>query len=211
MSKCIAVLGTGSWRADTRQWWHAGSAFNAFLATQGIEPAKPDDPFIWSGDLQGVPVIGAGKDWEAGAWSLRRYVEPLPYWDRNIVAHSHGGNVALLAAAGGLKLRSLFLIATPVRKHIEEHVAPLAVRNVSAGRLLHITDRHWDTMGMLGALFDWRLSFRRHFLVPGMTSVRVKGIGHSRLLHDPRVFPKWIENGWLTILRPSTAGQPEGV
>lgn len=212
MTRFISVLGTHGWPDDpSREWWWPGDAHTApsplcqFLAGHGILPARPDRPMKWSGDVDGIP--GSGKDWEAGAESLTYYAECLPYELRNVIAHSHGGQVALLAAADGLKLRSLIMVGTPVRKDIEKFIAPLAVRNI--GRVLHITDAQWDAWGLLGGLFDFRLSFRRHFLVPGIVSEKVKGIGHAEILRDQKRFALWEQHGWLDVLRG--AGAANGV
>ena len=199
MTAWVGVLGTHGWPDIPEQaWWHRASPFARFLAQQGLQPARPETPFVWSGDLQGVPFFGAGKDWEAGAQALRYYLEDLPYESRNVIAHSHGGQVALLCAVD-LPLRSLVMVGTPVRKDIERRIAPVAARQI--GRCLHLSDAKWDWMGLGGALFDRRLSFRRTFRVPGIVCEQVHGIGHSGILRDERLFPLWLEHGWINALR----------
>ncbi len=199
MTKYVGVLGTHGWTKDpTRSWWPAGSPFNLFLEQQGIVMARPVRPFCWSGDIDGVPMIANGNDWEAGAVALLYYLEHLPYEDRNLIAHSHGGQVALMAAHKGMAIRSLILIGTPVRDEIEA-IAPAALSTI--GCCLHLCDARFDFMGFAGALLDWRFSLRRTFTVPGIDSRRVKGIGHSGLLYDPTKFPLWASEGWLDVLR----------
>ena len=113
------------------------------------------------------------------------------------MAHSHGGQIALLAAAQ-LPMRSLIMVGTPVRRSIETTVAPLAVPNL--GSCLHVSDPRWDLMGLAGALMDGRLSLRRTFNVPGIRCDQPAGIGHSQLLCDPRKFSLWKERGYLNLL-----------
>jgi len=196
----IAGMGTWSWTpaAPRQEWWRADSAFSAYLRSHGFEHARPERPFVWSGDLDGVPILGRGNDWEAGAEALISYCsygEPL--LERRIIGHSHFGQVALLAAAQGLTIDSLILVGTPVRKAIER-LAPAALRNI--GTCLHIVDARWDLLGFAGAVFDGRVSLRRTFDVPGIRSVRERGIGHSGLLRTPALFPRWHDRGWLDVL-----------
>ena len=207
MTRWIGLLGTHGWPDDpSQEWWHPRSAFAQFLARLDVVHARPEKPFVWSGDVDGIPFL-SGKDWEAGAEAFGYYAEDLPFESRNVVAHSHGGQVALLAAADGLRLRSLVMVGTPVRKDIERVIATIAVRNID--RVLHISDARWDWMGLAGAFFDFRVSFRRHFRVPGLETARVRGIGHSGLLRDPRLFPLWLEHGWLRVLTGAAAAAPE--
>jgi hypothetical protein len=191
-------MGTGGMPKDRTAWTHRDSDFSRFLRTHGVEPARPERPFDWKGGLDGIPFIG-GNDWEAAMESFVYYTEDFPYDDRNVIAHSHSGQFVLMAAADGLQLRSLVMVGTPVRRDIERYIAPLAVRNI--GHVLHISDASWDWWGLAGALFDRRLSFRRHFNVPGIATDRVTGIGHAGILRDEQLFDLWTQRGWLKVLR----------
>lgn len=204
MTHYVGVLGTHGWTKDPRRaWWMNDSPFNGFLRKQGVEMAFPYRPFVWSGDLEGVPLVGSGNDWEAGAEALCYYLDGLSLADRNVIAHSHGGQVALMAAAQGLKLRSLVMVATPVRESIEARIAPAAAKNID--RCVHLCDARFDYIGLAGAFFDWRWSLRRTFNVPGIDSRKEPGIGHSNVLYDPTKFAWWLERGWLDVLRGTPA------
>lgn len=196
-TKWVGVLGTWGWSRARRGWWAHDSPFSAYLRTQGLTPAREGHPFVWTGDVDGVPIV-AGNDWEVGAIWLGDYLAALPYDDRNVIAHSHGGQLALIAATT-VPLRSLILVATPVRKAIEETVAPTAVGNI--GECLHLSDARMDVIGWAGALLDGRWSLRRTFDVDGIRCEQVRGMGHSRLLTDPAAFRLWDEHGWLDVLR----------
>lgn len=200
----VAVLGTHSWQPedDPTRWWHPKSPWSQYMDTQGLRHAKPQRPFVWSGDLDGT-WIHRGNDWEVGADWLTDYLGDLPYDWRNVIAHSHGGQVAMLAARE-VTMRSLIMIGTPVRDEIED-IALESVANI--GTCLHVSDASWDWMGTLGAVFDGRWSFRRTFDVSGIGTLQLKGIGHSGLLCEPEHFDKWKEHGLIDVLTsaPETA------
>lgn len=200
VTRYISVLGTWGWPADpTDEWWYPDSAFARFLSQRECVPAHPGEPFVWSGDVDGVPMLGGGRDWDAAAHALKYYLQLTPYEDRNVIAHSHGGQVALLCAQQGVQIRSLILVGTPVRRDIEQDVAPLAIPHLGVCR--QIIDAKADKMGWFGALFDRRVSVRRGFRVPGITVERLPHIGHSGILREPGLFHLWDDQGWLDLLR----------
>lgn len=96
-------------------WWRPGGDFHGFLA--GLLPdlyAGPD-PYYWS-----------------GAWShdgRLEGAERLRTWAQNhnadcleIIAHSHGSNVAFVANDSGLRMGRLVLLSTPVWwRHYHPH------------------------------------------------------------------------------------------
>lgn len=202
MTRYVSVFGTHAWRQDRIDWWHPKSAFSLYMKVHRFDHAKPFRPFIWSGDIDGA-LWANGNDWEAGAAALVEYLEDLPYDWRNIIAHSHGGQVALIAARE-IAMRSLVMIATPIREEIETRVAPIALANI--GTCVHVTDPNRDWMGFLGGLFDGRWSTRRTFDVPGIRTVRIKGIGHSGMLCEQKHFPKWNDEGLLDALSGESLG-----
>jgi len=180
----VAVLGTWAWPDDEDdrglEWWQPTSAFAAMLRARGLDPVLPDDPFVWSGDLDGVPWLANGRDWEAGAANLAHYLRGLLPNDRNVIAHSHGGAVALFAARR-LPIRRLLTIGTPARKEVRA-AARSALQSGHLGAWLHVHDASWDWMGSLGALFDGQLRLSRAMGLPGMTDLAIPRIGHSGLL-----------------------------
>lgn len=206
--KWIGVLGTHGWPDDPRrEWWWPTSPLAQFLAREfDLVPAHRDEPFVWSGDLQGVPGVADGNDWQAGSHALKYYLELTPYEDRNLIAHSHGGQVAL-EAARQIPIRSLLMFGTPVRTAIERDVAPAAVQNIGTWPVafgspscMHVIDASFDLWGSVGALFGGNPR-RRAFNVPGIAVDRVRGIGHTGALCDPKHFGLWRERGWADVLR----------
>lgn len=204
----IGVFGTGSDATDAADWSNPASAFARFLRPHGLTPVR-ERAFSWSGGLSGVPFLDPvfGRDWEAAADAFAYYCAPLAYDARNVIAHSHGGQAVLLAAANGVRLRNVILIGTPVRRRIERDVAPRAVRQIA--RTLHVTAARWDGWGLAGALFDGRLTLRRTFRVPGIVSEQVRGIGHGGVLRDPALFPLWESHGWIEFLKASAGPHVE--
>lgn len=212
MTLFTTVFGTHAWDREhpERQWWHPQSLWSRYMHAQGCAHARPDEPFLWSGDLDGTP--GAGNDWEITAVWLRRYLRTLAYEDRNLIAHSHGGQPALEAAINGgdsergVPIRTLIMIGTPVRKHTERVVCPQALPNIA--RCVQVIDQHRDWTATLGGLFDRQFTFRRDFRVPavpgvhgGIQVVKLPQIGHSGLLNDPTQFPLWETAGLLAALK----------
>lgn len=189
----LPIQGTDSVGAN--EWWNATSQWAAFLDKQGWHHIAPDDPFEWSTDIDGVDVwdrlrgkADPHRDWFAGGDSLRYFLRDIPYENRNLIAHSHGMQVALYGATK-TPIRSLISIAGPVRKDMAD-IAAKARSNI--GRWVHVTDEHWDHIAFLGQLFDgaW-FGGRTHPLAD--VNLRLKGISHSNLLSDPKFYHFWPE------------------
>ena len=95
-------------------WWHPGSAFAAEARAHGV--AVPPRAFVWSTQLGGLTT--GLWDWYAAGHALAYFVKaecgggPV-----NLVAHSHGGQVAAFGAATGeFEVRVLVTLGTPVRR-----------------------------------------------------------------------------------------------
>lgn len=206
MMKWVGILGTWAYKPGDprREWFQDGSTFSESLKRYGLEPARPEDDFVWSGDLDGT-FFAHGNDWEAGAHNLAHYLRSLPFEDRNLIAHSHGGAVALFAALR-VPIRSLVTISTPARKAVRQ-AGRDAIQTTLLGAWGHVLDDRWDTFGAGGALFDgdvrltWRWPFiDRSMAVPGCKEWRLKGVGHSRLL-DGLHTERMEREGILDVLR----------
>jgi hypothetical protein len=105
--------------------------------------------------------------------------------------------VALFAAASGLKIRTLITVAGPVRKDMRE-VAAKARGNIH--RWVHVASDSSDRWQWMGTLFDGKLGIiREHPLAD--RNVRIKDVGHSQLLRDPAQFHHWTEQKLLEELR----------
>lgn len=160
----------------------------------GLLPA----PFIWSTDLSGVSLLPSRRrvDWAAGGAALFYFIaaqKAIAGAQTAIIAHSHGGNVVLFAAAEqGLKIATLITVGSPVRSDMSE-TARKARPNI--GRWLAIHSDHTDYWQWLGELCSGG------FLTREQPLADVNGfaphVGHSALLRDATTFPYWVTNAWL--------------
>lgn len=141
-----------------------------------------EGPYWWSTALDGI--IGENADWEEGAQLLVEYVRKHQVEPVSLVAHSHGGQVALLAAKE-LKVDLLVTVATPVRQDIKASV------KTARGNITHWTHFYSNERGTpwqwLGSLFDGKLGVERgfkwaneNFFVPDQT--------HAGLLSCPELW-----------------------
>lgn len=192
----VPVHGTNDTKSDA---WVRGGPLVDYLAEHDLTRVIPT--FEWSGGLWGVPW-DSGKDWFDASRSFWYYLRQLSYLDRNVIAHSHGGNVALLAAEY-LPIRTLITVGTPVRANVRE-TARRALAKGHLGSWHHVYDRKWDWIQRLGMLFDGRLGGSGAFDLPGMTDHPLKGISHSKILHDPELFYHWRDEGLITAITAIT-------
>jgi hypothetical protein len=211
--KTVLVSGTHDWRNDdtTTRWYMPGSAFVSFLRSNGIEPLFGRNhegeavPFIWSTNLGGVG-FGDGDllVWASAGWNLYWFCVPpqcperaVPGDQLNVITHSHGMQVALYAAALGLKIHTLITVTGPPRKDMRD-VTAKARPNIK--HWLHIHSDNSDWWQVFGTLFDGKVgSGRKH--PSADVNVRVDDVGHSGLLRNPTQFAQWQEQGWLEVLK----------
>lgn len=198
MTKYLPVNGT--WGADDGWVTSDGDPFSLFMRGQRFEPIRNPDgsPWTWNGKVNGLLWYGT-QDWKDAADSLEALLTPVPYEDRNLFGHSHGGNPVLLLAARGFAIRSLTTIGTPRR-----HDMPAVEASHHIAIWQHIYDKKWDwmaTMRRLGGIGDGKVSLDRHFDIPGVRNIPIGDISHSTMLNDPTKFHLWIENGILDRIR----------
>lgn len=211
--KFTAAAGTFEFaeREDPAQWFNAGSAWSRYMRAHGFEPADPNDPFVWSTDINGLdgwrrllpslglPPKGDHADWVAGGKSLKWRQRHFAYEDRGVFAYSNAGQVAAYALADGLQIPWLVTIATPVRADMAD-VWRAARPNV--GCWLALRASRLDPVMLLGSLGDGRLSIRRpqdHALAD--LNAGVATMRHGLVLSDPGHFDHWEDRGWLEMLR----------
>jgi hypothetical protein len=202
MTFYLPIAGTWGWdRGGPTRWWEADSPFTAFMLGNGLQlVAGGEDPFIWSTDANGATPWNRGKhhDWKAGGLNLRRYCKPgpqgsdegahyVPYESRNFIAHSHGLQVVLYAAAAGLRIHRLVSVSSPVRKDM---AAVAAAARPNIGEWVHLASDRSDAVQWLGELFDGAFGIVREHPLADI-NVCIKKVGHSRLLEDPTAFPEW--------------------
>jgi pimeloyl-ACP methyl ester carboxylesterase len=204
----IAIAGTWGWKSP---WWKAGSLFWAYMKGQGIEqltvaaddhlPEAERVAFEWSTDLGNSWKFWQSRrsQWEAGASSLLYFVNAadVPEGDVVIVAHSHGGQVALLAAARGLCINRLVTIGTPVRADLAEAIAK-ARPNIK--QWWHVCDAKSDKTAWWGAFGDRHFWNRRDF-PQADRNIRLDRIAHSKLLNNVELFDYWELTGLVAFLK----------
>ena len=104
----IAILVHGTLAAKATWWQPTIGGF--WQHVHGYWPHLYDGPvpFAWSGvNSHGERVIAAQK--------LVRWAQTVGANVLDVIAHSHGGNVCLLAARMGLPINRLILLGTPIR------------------------------------------------------------------------------------------------
>ena len=192
-----AVQGTWAWASP---WWKDGSPFWAYMAGHGIAPARINGlPFRWSTDLADSWKFWAKRrsDWEAGGDALAYYLDALPERERVVLAHSHGGQCALMCAALGVKIDRLVTLATPARKDMADTVAQ-ARPNIR--EWWHVCDADTDNTAWWGAFGDGHVGNTRTFPAANQ-NVLIPNIGHSKLLNDERLFWWWSQSGVIPMLK----------
>ncbi len=188
--KVVLIPGTHAWPPATSAWYLPGSPFCREVLGARSHTCLRDEPFMWSTDVDGVPFDRHHADWEAGACALSYYLRDIPLDDRNLIAHSHGGQVAILAAQHVL-LNKVWTVATPVRSDMKAAAEKASVR---IARWTHLSAQG-DWMQMLGALFDGSWGIFREMPAAHRNFRMPKKAGHSGALNESVYFPQWGE--WL--------------
>lgn len=216
----LPIAGTEGW-GDL--WWQDGSPWLQALANAHCLPLRKQThrglrPFLWSTDLDGVNgwaalqnmirqllnrrhVAVVHRDWQAGGEACSWFLADFAYRKRNLIGHSHGGNVAIYCALDR-SIRSLVTVGTPIRGDMQE-VYEEARPNI--GYHMHICDDTFDLWGTLGQLFDGDVRIDRTFPAdwkaqPDLT-LTLRGIGHGKILRDAKEITRWQTDGWLDLLR----------
>lgn len=163
---------------DPDPWWRPGSAFTEALRQHGHELAAPDDPYSWTGELDGVLDHAVWR--EAGHalyrwWQLHR--------DRvdAVIAFSHGGQVLTYGLVYGMALPAAIFVGTPVRPDLADRYRQ-ARRALQ--RLTQLRSDWTDFWQLLGSLRLTELadSWRITRDLPGADVLVVPGVGHAGLL-----------------------------
>lgn len=187
---------------DDDEWWQPHSEFVKFLQSHGYHQILIEgQPFVWSTNVDG---FGLHRDWQSAAKALQYFLHTVPYRHRNIIAHSHGGQVALLAAANGVKIRNLITVSTPVRGDLKPVIAK-ARQNI--GHWTHIHSGKKDFWQLFGSLWDGQIGlFRR--MKQADVNVELPALDHSDLLRQPEHFHHWIAGGLAEYLNTSKVHIP---
>lgn len=100
------VLVHGTW-AKKQPWWQPGGDFYDYLNGIRRDVYGAEDRFLWTGAYSDAARALAGR--ELAAWIAAGAHDGL-----DLMGHSHGGNVSMLATQRGAKLGQLVLLSTPV-------------------------------------------------------------------------------------------------
>jgi hypothetical protein len=108
-SRADALLVHGTW-ARLQSWWQPGGDYHSFVR-QHVRAGLYSDPdrFEWSGQYS-VPERDRAAN-ELAAWVASRSLSGL-----DVIGHSHGANVAMLATMRGLEAGTLVLLSCPVHE-----------------------------------------------------------------------------------------------
>ena len=191
----------GTWSRDDNPndllWWEPKSPFNLFAETNKYKQILvDDDPFIWSANVDGIDFHHHNWDWMTAGSNLAHYLKAVPLEDRNLLAHSHGGQVALYAASH-LPINSLLTISTPVRQDMQNTITA-ARPNIK--RWVHVHSDYTDTWQAYGELFDGHFGIVRN-MSRADKNIMIPGVGHSDILYQPTAFHHWNDHslfGYLT-------------
>ena len=105
----ITVLVNGSFSNPPVAWMVPGPEFDAITATYGAPPVQS----YWDPSWNVLPPYYI--DIVAGRYPLANFLNSLPPAEVNLVTHSHGGNVAIMATyLTGRRLRHLINLGTPI-------------------------------------------------------------------------------------------------
>jgi pimeloyl-ACP methyl ester carboxylesterase len=113
-AKSMTLLIHGTWAA-TASWWKKNSPFWNYINQITHNVYAGDDPFFWSGANDHKARVLAAD-------ALLTWLDQHPSEHLTIIAHSHGGNVALLASEHQIKIDTLILLGTPIRLEYIPHL-----------------------------------------------------------------------------------------
>ncbi|MBL3827213.1 MULTISPECIES: esterase/lipase family protein [unclassified Marinobacter] len=134
----LTIIVHGTW-ASSEAWWQKGGDFWKYIDSLVPNLYQGSSPFKWSGDNSHGKRKAAAKD-------LFNWLQGVSEVD--IIAHSHGGNIAMEATRMGLNIKKLILLGTPVRYEY----API-MENIEK---LYCVYSKGDTIQKLGAKFSTR-------------------------------------------------------
>jgi hypothetical protein len=125
-----ALLVHGTW-ARKATWWQPGGDFHSYIAGKVRQDLySGHDRFEWSGGYNDQDRAIAGS--RLSAWCLDHHRMDVDC----IIAHSHGGSVAMMATWSGLRIGELVLLSCPVHQPSGFRKDDLSSLATSNGRYL---------------------------------------------------------------------------
>jgi hypothetical protein len=200
----VFVAGTFGLRGGDAvvNWWRPESAFADVIRSMGhtVLGLPPMRPFEWTTNVDWFEGSDLLLDWRVGGVNLYEYCVPSVAPDRRVppdqltvVAHSHGLQVVLFAAAAGLKIDHLVSICSPIRQDMMK-TGRFAKVNIAKWTHLYSDDTDW--WQALGELGDGGLGVTRDCALAD-DNVFFPGVGHAGLL-TPAKYDIWRAHpGWL--------------
>ncbi len=162
-------------------WWKPGSSFYYGVVKHGYKCYS----FSWNTKLDGL--VGKNAHWDSAAGRLVNVCPENPI----IIAHSHGGQLPIIAAANGLRIKSLVTLGTPVRKDM-----PYKEAKANIGFWTHIYGNRRDYMQLLGSLMIGKFWVLKRSIKEASLNIH-HPVSHSKL-HDVEI---WNEQNWWKFLR----------
>jgi len=192
----ILIAGT---HGGDMPWWRAHSTFGRAVPSHLAKLVNGKDPYRWTTDLDGV--FGKNARWEISARALSWYIQaklcgpdghPPPV---NIIAHSHGGNVALIAAARyNVRIATLITACTPPRRDLNNDYAEAKINIDKWIHLYSDGSDYWQWLGALGQ----RIAGYFRTMPYADRNIFISG-GHSCGVLNPEV---WTEKDLWAFLSP---------
>ena len=169
--KADSALLHGTW-ARRGRWWRPGGDLHQYLSVEaGLFPElySGGTPFEWSGYFSFRAWKGAKKDWDRQQaadslawWTQRKLLAPP-----DLIGHSYGGSLALLATAAEKDLRGIVLLSPALHPsclpdpshyeriiHVRAKLDLVLLADVSNPRLLEsvrdVSDFEIPRKGLLG-------------------------------------------------------------
>jgi len=174
------ILIPGTWGGDD-PWWTLTGAFCEEAKKHGVPDIGP--MFPWSYDVDWVK--GKHNDWLAGGRSMAWFLiaksvgQPI-----NVIAHSHGGQVALYAIAQtAIQVDTLITVGTPIRRDMRK-IRARARPYIKRWIHLHSDSILKDYMQILGSFGDGYWGIVRKFKEAD-TNIEVPGASHKEGLLNP--------------------------
>ena len=193
-----STLVHGTWARGGRWWQPDGTLHHYLRAEEGLFPHLyvGTDPFKWSGYFSFRAWKEPKMDWnrqqaaDSLAWWAHRRLQPSP----DLIGHSYGGSLSMMATRAEKKVRGMLLLSPAVHRTCLPDPA-------NYEQILHVRMK-LDLVLLADLSTPWLLRS-----LPRVTEVRVqrKGlIGHSPT-HDPRVWresglTERVRDGWLPSL-----------
>lgn len=188
----------GTWARWGRWWRPGGDLFRYLRDEEGLFPHlySGPDPFRWSGYFSFRTWPKATKDWnrqqaaDSLAWWTHRRLRPQP----DIVGHSYGGSLAMMATQSEKSVRGMVLLSPAVHRTCLPDPSNYA-------QVLHVTMKL--DLVLLADLSQPRLLDD----LPNVTRLRLprKGLAGHSATHNPRVWQDsgltpYVKETWLSGL-----------